>query len=438
MVRARGVDPRPEPPLPLLPEPWHRDCRRSVEVLATVLARDAELPDHFAPPRHPASAGCPRNHRRSTRCPSRTRPGPGAFGLPGSPRRGSRAFPRGGQESACAQQLAQTRKTLPDDMEPTSRPGGGSMHGTVTGVKWLAAGGGRRPGCWTSRTPRGRLRPAVPLNRTGPDRRSTPMEGRRDPYQFDVGSATVEPKTPVTVGSWYTRTIIITAGEFGSDEGSRFLVCRRLSCDMELPQFGDPRSPRLRDGILFEPGRDGGALRHRPGLPRRLAGGDRRADRPRLSAEGGSPHRGHRRHLGRQSGPRAQTFPEKRHTFKVVADVFNINHFYEIADSPEIEVVPGEPARIELACPQTPLAGEPFDLVVRVTDDWGNPVRRYSGTIRFSDTAGCPPPPAGDARERRRRGHARRRRPRRGPRSTAPGRLGRCQAHRGQPARSSP
>ena len=214
------------------------------------------------------------------------------------------------------------------------------------------------------------------------------MEGRRDPYQFDVGSATIEPNTPVRAGSYITRTITITAGVFGSDEGSRFLVCKRLSCDMEIPQFTDPAASGYVTAACSNPDveavpffiEQGYLDDWRSAIGIRIARGYlRQGDRLTVvigDTSGGGP------------GLRTQTFPERRHTFKVAADVFNINHFYEIADSPEIEVVAGEPARIELVCPQTPVRGDPFDLVVRVMDNWGNPVQRCRGTIRFGNTAG--------------------------------------------------
>ena len=76
-----------------------------------------------------------------------------------------------------------------------------------------------------------------------------------------------------------------------------------------------------------------------------------------------------------------QTFPEKRHTFKVIADTFNTNCFYEVADSPEIEILPGEADAIHLVYPQTPKRDEPFEVTVRVVDSWGNPAQEFNGSI---------------------------------------------------------
>ena len=66
------------------------------------------------------------------------------------------------------------------------------------------------------------------------------MDKRLDPYRFDVGTARVEPETPIVAGAFFTRRIIFTAGKYGVDEGAQILVCKRLSSDMEIPQFEDP------------------------------------------------------------------------------------------------------------------------------------------------------------------------------------------------------
>ena len=66
------------------------------------------------------------------------------------------------------------------------------------------------------------------------------MDQRLDPYRFDVGAARIEPDSDIIAGSFISRRIIFTAGEYGVDEGARILICKRLACDMELPQFEDP------------------------------------------------------------------------------------------------------------------------------------------------------------------------------------------------------
>ena len=65
------------------------------------------------------------------------------------------------------------------------------------------------------------------------------MDKRLDPYRFDVGRARVEPEDPIVAGAFFTRRVIFTAGKYGVDEGAQILVCKRLSSDMEIPQFDD-------------------------------------------------------------------------------------------------------------------------------------------------------------------------------------------------------
>ena len=207
------------------------------------------------------------------------------------------------------------------------------------------------------------------------------MEGRIDPYQFDVGSARIEPDTPVVAGSFFSKKIIFTAGEFGSDEGGRILICRRLSCDTELPQFTDPTASGYVRAKCSNPDVElecsfiaqGYIDDWRNSICIKIAKGYlNRDDRIEVfvgDTSGGGP------------GLRMQTFPEKRHTFKVIADTFNTNYFYEVTGSPEIEVLPGEADAIHLVYPQTPKQGKPFEVAVRVVDSWGNPVHVYNGRI---------------------------------------------------------
>ena len=80
-------------------------------------------------------------------------------------------------------------------------------------------------------------------------------------------------------------------------------------------------------------------------------------------------------------GIRAQTFPESRHTYKIVVDTFNRKHFYELENDPEIRVVGGAPETWHLACSQTPKLGEEFSAIVRGVDSWGNPAEEFTGEV---------------------------------------------------------
>ena len=81
-------------------------------------------------------------------------------------------------------------------------------------------------------------------------------------------------------------------------------------------------------------------------------------------------------------GIRAQTFPESRHTFKIVVDTFNRKHFYELEHDPEIRVVGGAPETWHLALSaNTKCSGEEFSAIVRGVDSWGNPAEEFTGEV---------------------------------------------------------
>ena len=199
------------------------------------------------------------------------------------------------------------------------------------------------------------------------------MDQRLDPYRFDVGAARIVPDTPIIAGSFFSRKIIFTAGKYGVDEGARILICKRLACDMELPQFTDPAASGYVTASCSRPGvglslsyeeqgyiddwRSAIAVRIARGY---LCPGDT-VEVVLGDTAGGGP------------GIRAQTFPEARFTLKVAVDTFNRNYFYELAENPELRVTGGAPETWHLVYPQRPLRGEPFDVLVRPGDSCRNP-----------------------------------------------------------------
>jgi hypothetical protein len=209
------------------------------------------------------------------------------------------------------------------------------------------------------------------------------MDQHLDPYDFDVGSARIEPRTDIVAGSFSTLTLYFTAGKYGVDEGARILICKRLACDMELPQFTDATgsgyvtatcsNPTVELGLSYEEQgylddwRSAIAIKISKGF---LCCGDV-VEVVLGDTSGGGP------------GIRAQTFPEARFTLKVAVDTFNRNHFYELPENPEIRVIGGAPETWHLVYPQRPLKGESFEILVRPVDSWGNPAEEFQGKVRL-------------------------------------------------------
>ena len=207
------------------------------------------------------------------------------------------------------------------------------------------------------------------------------MDKRLDPYRFDVGRARVEPEDPIVAGAFFSLKVIFTAGKYGVDEGAQILVCKRLSSDMEIPQFADPAASGYvsvtcsneQVGLTLSYQEQGYLDDWRSGVAIKVAKGFLcQGDEVTLvlgDTSGGGP------------GIRAQTFPESRHTYKIVVDTFNRKHFYELAEDPEIRVVGGAPETWHLACSQTPKLGEEFSAIVRGVDSWGNPAEEFTGEV---------------------------------------------------------
>jgi hypothetical protein len=72
--------------------------------------------------------------------------------------------------------------------------------------------------------------------------------------------------------------------------------------------------------------------------------------------------------------------------------------FEPLAGQPTLDIAPDpHPAHMFATGPTYVRRGEPFDLTVRVLDDWGNPCLAYGGSLNFSSTDGAatlPPDPS--------------------------------------------
>ena len=197
-----------------------------------------------------------------------------------------------------------------------------------------------------------------------------------------LGWAEITPDTDVYAGSMATWTLVYHVGVYGIDDGGSIRVARRSVSDEEAPQFretgesgyttvytdGDVRlecffSSRghirpfraalqvdVRDGSLYE------------GDTVTIVYGDRSRGGP---------------------GLRAQTFREQEHVFKVLVDPFGTGRFEEITESPHVRIVGGPAETLEAAAPSGAAPGEPFEVVVRALDSYGNRCDGYRGTVSF-------------------------------------------------------
>jgi len=195
----------------------------------------------------------------------------------------------------------------------------------------------------------------------------------------EIGTVRLTPDGPVEAGSHASLTLVFTAGRFGMDDTSSIRICTRQVSDLGRPQFSDPAAPNYVTAEASNGARL--TLEFHPKLAMRpwsrtltvtvargfLSPGEtitvRLGDR-----SGGSP------------GLRMQTYCEERLHFLTLADVFATCNWAVLPEQPWVEVVPGPPARRLAILPTRRAPGEPFALLLRADDRWGNPTALPAGS----------------------------------------------------------
>ncbi|UCH57929.1 MAG: DUF3604 domain-containing protein [Candidatus Bathyarchaeota archaeon] len=200
-----------------------------------------------------------------------------------------------------------------------------------------------------------------------------------------LGWAEIEPSGEVYAGSTVSLKLIYHVGRFGIDDGGSIRVARRSVSDSEPHQFDDPNS------LGYTTVTTTGAVRLRVKWDPR---GHLRPWRGALQvdvhdgslAEGDTitVTMGDRR--GGAPGFRLQTFREAEHVFKVLVDCFGTGRFEEIEESPRVRIVGGAAEQIQIAAPSEAVIGEPFHIIVRALDGWGNRSDGYRGDVSLSST----------------------------------------------------
>ena len=201
----------------------------------------------------------------------------------------------------------------------------------------------------------------------------------------------------VEAGSYQEFVLAYSAGYFGIDDTGSIKICWRYAADIGTPQFDDPAaahyvSARASNGAAL-------ALRYDPKDNVRpwgrtvqvkvLNGFLREGDRLEVcfgDRSGGGP------------GIRMQTFCESTFELRVLVDPIATYRFQQVEGVSTVAIVPGPPARWCALLPTVGTPGEPFRLLTKAEDRWGNataaeparfhlrpsrPVRGLPGTVRI-------------------------------------------------------
>ena len=208
-----------------------------------------------------------------------------------------------------------------------------------------------------------------------------------------LGWAEIDPADDVCAGSLVSLKLTYHVGKFGIDDGGSIRIARRSVSDSEPLQFDDPQSTG------YTKVSTSGAVRLNYKWDRR---GHIRPWRGALQVDvhDGSLGEGDTIEIvvgdrcGGGPGFRIQTFREEEHIFKVLVDCFGTGRFEEIEGSPVISIVGGPTDIIQVVAPSEAVQGEPFSIVVRALDSWGNRSDEYRGDVSFSSSdpnAALPP-----------------------------------------------
>ncbi|WP_424139483.1 hypothetical protein [Roseomonas chloroacetimidivorans] len=199
----------------------------------------------------------------------------------------------------------------------------------------------------------------------------------------EIGTVVLRPAAPVEAGAYVSLEIEFTAGRFGIDDTGSLRICSRIISDLGRPQFTDPAAPNY----VTATASNGAVLR--------LSFDPKLAMRPwsrtlTVAVERGflSPGETITIRFGDRSGGspglRMQTYCEEAFRLLVMADVFATSNWALLPDQPALRVIPGAPASWKAIVPTLRRPGEPFALLLRADDIWGNPTDRVSGSFRLS------------------------------------------------------
>lgn len=205
-----------------------------------------------------------------------------------------------------------------------------------------------------------------------------PVQPGVDPVLY--GSAELIPRDPVTVRSLQTFKLVYTVGRYGIDDTGSIRIVFRFMSDVGDLQTASPSgynyvtasaSTNARLSLVF-----GKTAHQRPffkALTVRLHGGYlREGDKITIvfgDTTSGSP------------GMQMQTFADTGFEFRVLADVCSVGHYYPLAETPYVNIVPGKPHVWKAVLPTLRRVNEPFQLGLKAEDLWGNPTPLAGGSL---------------------------------------------------------
>ena len=190
------------------------------------------------------------------------------------------------------------------------------------------------------------------------------------------GASRLSPDRDVIAGEVSTWQLTYTVGDRGLADGATIRIRTDSDTDWGTPQFLDSSA----DDFASVSSPDGVHCNVHVGGPKSLS--IRVSGRVLAAGEkitltlgdtsGGGP------------GSRAQTFLETIHTFLFEVDVAADGEFVILGDSPQTVILGGDATRLVVVAPSQMAVGQPFRVVVKAEDQWGNSSSTVGGNISLS------------------------------------------------------
>ena len=203
--------------------------------------------------------------------------------------------------------------------------------------------------------------------------------------QQRIGTVELSRTESVVAGSFVDFKITYTAGYFGIDDTGGIKICTRFATDMGRPQFTAPEQPNYvsvvaSNGATLECRYDvkdnvrpwGKTL-----LIKVVQGFLREGDQ--LIVHFGDPR-------GGSPGIRMQTFCEDTFELKVLVDPIATYEHTEGPGSPILRIISGPAACWKAPLPTLRRVGEPFRMLLKAEDAWGNPTHHVNSRFRLTST----------------------------------------------------
>ena len=187
------------------------------------------------------------------------------------------------------------------------------------------------------------------------------------------GTAALEPASQAIAGAYGTWRLAYTVGASGIAVGGAIRIFTESDTDWGMPQVTDPSQAEYMTadgppGVFLDV-----LVEEIKSIRLRVRGRALKAGETVVvtygSQAGGGP------------GSRAQTFLEAKRYFWVAVDVAGDGAFTTLDDSPYLTIVGGKAEKLVAVAPSTVAVGEPFRLLIRAEDAWGNPSDAYEGSV---------------------------------------------------------